>query len=69
VQLRDERAKHSRIKFVITAKDVSFLSAGPTYGFVEVGVGGTDAGGNPVACTSNFPTCVGSGSTQSCRLP
>jgi len=67
VQLRDDRATRSRIRFTVIAKDMSLIDTGGTVALVEVGIGGSDMSGNPIACSSRLLTCVNNKSTQSCR--
>jgi hypothetical protein len=68
VQLRDERTTRSRIRFVIIAKDMDFLTTGViTTAAAEVGIGGYDVNGNPIACSSALLTCANGATTRSCR--
>jgi hypothetical protein len=66
VQLRDERANRSRIRYTVLAKEMTFQT-GASIAAVEVGIGGTAPDGNPVACSATTLTCSDNKSGQSCR--
>lgn len=68
VVLRDERDNRSRIRYAIIARGVTFQPGASSAG-AEVGVGGTDSGGNPVLCSGSLLGCVAKNSGQNCRFP
>lgn len=67
VQLRDDRATRARIGFTVVASDMTLVATGSSTGFAEIGIGGTDTSGNPIACAARALTCINNKSTQSCR--
>ena len=66
LQLRDERANQSRIRYTLIAKQMAFLP-GASAAAVEVGISGTDSLGNPAICSFQTLTCVDKSSSQTCR--
>jgi hypothetical protein len=66
LQLRDERARRSRIRYTLIAKEMAFQT-GVSQAAVEVGIGGARSGGDPVLCSSAALACVNKSTSQSCR--